>query len=355
MACRHRNPVALIREIERLKALGHSSVAIGKKVGVSDTFISSLLKLVKAGEERLVEAALAGKVPITIAISIAKTDGPEAQRELLKAYEDKTLTFTSLRVVKRLIEQRRLCGKSRASGPRNAGQAPRADTFVTAYRREADRQKKLIRKAAVAEEKLLFIITALKTLLADNHFTRLLRAEKLNTMPEYLAERIAEALDVKIEVIISRMNLLVGIHADVVELLKDKQLSDSIFHILRKVKPLRQIEMAELMASANNFTKGYADALLKGTISDDLVNPNEPKKAKGMTPEEIARMEQKMATISGEFKAIEATYGETVLNLTLAKNYVVSLLGNAKISRFLATRHSDYFAEFQKHAATDRL
>ncbi len=190
MARRHRNPVALIREIERLKALGHSSVAIGKKVGVSDTFISSLLKLVKAGEERLVEAALAGKVPITIAISIAKTDGPEAQRELLKAYEDKTLTFTSLRVVKRLIEQRRLYGKSRASGPRNAGQAPSADTFVTAYRREADRQKKLIRKAAVAEEKLLFIITALKTLLADNHFTTLLRAEKLNTMPEYLAERI---------------------------------------------------------------------------------------------------------------------------------------------------------------------
>ncbi len=177
------------------------------------------------------------------------------------------------------------------------------------------------------------------------------RAVKSGVSPE----RIAEALDVKIEVIISRMNLLVGIHADVVELLKDKQLSDSIFHTLRKVKPLRQIEMAELMASANNFTKGYADALLKGTNTDDLVNPNEPKKAKGMTPEEIARMEQEMATISGDFKAIEATYGETVLNLTLAKNYVVSLLGNAKISRFLATRHSDYFAEFQKHAATDRL
>jgi hypothetical protein len=177
------------------------------------------------------------------------------------------------------------------------------------------------------------------------------RAVKNGVSPE----RIAEALNVKVEVIISRMNLLVGIHADVVDLLKDKQLTDSIFHILRKVKPLRQIEMAELMSSANNFTKGYADALLKGTITDDLVNPNEPKKAKGMTPEEIARMEQEMAMISSEFKAIEASYGETVLNLTLAKNYVAKLLRNAKVSRFLASRHSDYFAEFQRIAATDRL
>lgn len=190
MARRHRNPVALIREIERLKELGYSSVAISKKVGVSDNFINSLLKLVKAGEERLLQAALTGKVPITVAIDIAKTDSPEAQRELLKAYQDKTLTFTSLRVVKKLIEQRRLFGKTRCRGPRQAEQTPNADAFVSAYRREMDRQKKLIRKATFAEEKLLTVITALKHLLADEHFTTLLRAENLNTIPELLAERM---------------------------------------------------------------------------------------------------------------------------------------------------------------------
>jgi hypothetical protein len=177
------------------------------------------------------------------------------------------------------------------------------------------------------------------------------RAVKNGVAPE----RIAEALNVKIEVVISNLNLLVGIHADVVELLKDRELSASIFHILRKVKPLRQIEMAELMTSANNFTIGYADALLKGTLPDDLLNPNEPKKAKGMTTEEIARMEDEMATISGEFKAIEDTYGETVLHLSGAKTYLASLLGNAKVSRFLVSRHSDYFAEFQKLAVAEKL
>ena len=140
----------------------------------------------------------------------------------------------------------------------------------------------------------------------------------------------------RLKVIESNVNLLVGIHADAVELLKDKQVPAFVFYILRKVKSLRQIEMSELMTSANNFTGGYAQALLTGTPREDLVNPDEPKKAKGMTPEELARMEQEMAIVSRDFKAVEATYGETVLYLTLAKTYLGKLIGNARVMKFLA-------------------
>jgi ParB family chromosome partitioning protein len=168
MARRNRNPMALLREIQRLKELGYSNLAISKKIGVCDGFIGQLLKLVKAGEERLVTAALNGAVPISVAIDISATDSVEAQRELLKAYESKQLTFSSLRVVKRLIDQRRIFGKSKA----------------------AERQRALVQKAAVAEERLLFIVTALKSLVADENFTTLLRAEDLDTMPEYLGEQI---------------------------------------------------------------------------------------------------------------------------------------------------------------------
>jgi ParB family chromosome partitioning protein len=193
MARRHHNPVALVREIERLKALGYGIPAISKKTGVADSFIYELLKLVRAGEERLVKAALTGTVPICVAIDISKTESLEAQRELLKAYETKKLTLSSLRVVKRIIEQRRLFGKSRSTGPRDNKEGPSADSFVNAYRRETERQRAMVHKAGVAEERLLFIVTALKTLLADEHFTTLLRAEDLDTLPEYLAERIKKS------------------------------------------------------------------------------------------------------------------------------------------------------------------
>lgn len=190
MARRHRNPLALVSEIERLKALGYSNLLISKKIGVCDSFIGELLKLVRAGEERLVKAALTGAVPMSVAIDISKTESVEAQRELLKAYETKKLNLSSLRVVKRLIEQRRIFGRSRGTGPRSSGQTPSADSFVNAYRRETERQKALVQKAGVAEQRLLFIVTALKTMLADENFTTLLRAEHLDTMPEYLAECI---------------------------------------------------------------------------------------------------------------------------------------------------------------------
>ena len=95
-------------------------------------------------------------------------------------------------MVKRLIEQRRIFGKSRATGSRDSGQQPSADSYVNAYRREAQRQKALVRRATVAEERLVFIVAALKDLIADENFVNLLRVENLGTMPEYLAERIKE-------------------------------------------------------------------------------------------------------------------------------------------------------------------
>jgi len=65
-----------------------------------------------------------------------------------------------------------------------------ADALVRVYRQEADRQKLLIRKAQLTENRLLFIVSALKKIFQDESFVTLLRAEKLETLPAYLAEKI---------------------------------------------------------------------------------------------------------------------------------------------------------------------
>ena len=83
MARKHPGPAALLREIQRLKKLGHTNLAIGKKIGISDVFVGGLLALAKAGEERLLEAALNGKLPITVAIDIAKTEGTPISASLV--------------------------------------------------------------------------------------------------------------------------------------------------------------------------------------------------------------------------------------------------------------------------------
>ena len=53
--------------------------------------------------------------------------------------------------------------------------------------------------------------------------------------------------------------MLDEINRESVELLKDKQISPAALRVLPKVKLMRQIVIAELMVSANNYTKGYGD------------------------------------------------------------------------------------------------
>ncbi len=124
---------------------------------------------------------------------------------------------------------------------------------------------------------------------------------------------------------------------------------------MRKVSGVRQIEIAELMVSAGNYTKGYAEALVLGTPKDQLVNPDEPKQKKGMTREEIGKLEAEMETLERDLKAVERSYGDNMLNLTLARSYVKKLLDNAKVVRFLNGNYGDILAEFETLAAAETM
>jgi len=62
--------------------------------------------------------------------------------------------------------------------------------LVRTYQREVERQRKMVLKAEHAHQRLLLVVQGLKMLFADEHFVNLLRAEALDTLPKYLAERI---------------------------------------------------------------------------------------------------------------------------------------------------------------------
>jgi ParB-like chromosome segregation protein Spo0J len=179
----------------------------------------------------------------------------------------------------------------------------------------------------------------------------IMKAVKSGVSPE----RIASALNIKVQRIKDTLNLLTGIHPEAIEIMKDKQITPSAIRWLKKVTALRQIEMAELMVSANIFTRGYAEALVMGTPKEQLLNPDKPKTAKGLSAEELARMEHEMRAVEPNFKAVEQSYGENVLNLTLARSYIKKLLQNAKVVRFLSAKHAEVFTEFEAVTAMETL
>ena len=68
------------------------------------------------------------------------------------------------------------------------------------------------------------------------------------------AQRLAIALDIDVNTINKKMTLLDGLCTEVVDLLKDQTFSAEVARVLRKMKPLRQVECVELMISANTIT-----------------------------------------------------------------------------------------------------
>jgi hypothetical protein len=96
-------------------------------------------------------------------------------------------------------------------------------------------------------------------------------------------------------------------------------------------------------------------ALLAATRQEDLAQPDRPKKIRGLMAEQMARMEREMDGLQREFKAVSASYGDTVLNLVVAAGYLSSLIGNPRVSGYLESHHPEILTEFRAIVASTSL
>src|SRR2546429_5571647 len=75
MARRNPAPGEILTEGERLKKEGLTLREISDSIDVDTTTINGLLSLKRAGEQRLLDAALNGRIPLTVAVEISRTEG----------------------------------------------------------------------------------------------------------------------------------------------------------------------------------------------------------------------------------------------------------------------------------------
>lgn len=168
-------------------------------------------------------------------------------------------------------------------------------------------------------------------------------------------EKIAAALDLNPRSIQRKVKLLDGICPEAVAILKDKACTAAVFTTLRKMIPLRQIEAAELMVNANNYSVAYISAILAGTPQAQLVEANKPKRINGVTPQAVARMEKELARLQEGITQIQDTYGQDHLQLTVLRGYVGKLLGNARVVRYLMQTRPEFLSEFQTIAEMESV
>jgi len=154
-------------------------------------------------------------------------------------------------------------------------------------------------------------------------------------------ERIAKVLAIDVKKVREKAHLLDGIAPEAARLLRDRQVSPEVFRVLRKMKPIRQIEAAEMMIAANKFAKSYADMILVTTRPEALIEKAKSQVGKEISPEDITRMEAEMERLQHDSLAVEDTIGDTMLSLVVAKGFINRLLRNENIRRHLHRHHPD--------------
>jgi hypothetical protein len=200
----------------------------------------------------------------------------------------------------------------------------------------------------------------------DEAFTYNKRISRLATIQEHKMilralehgvpeERLARALNINVKSLQDKRRLLDGICPEAIELLKDKQVSLTGFRVLRKMKPMRQIEAAELMVAMNKYTINYARSLLAATPASQLVDPEQPKAVKGISRQQLELMERESANLGRELRLVEDTYGTDHLDLVLARGFVSKLISNARITRYLEMYHPEFLPEFERITETEAL
>ena len=155
--------------------------------------------------------------------------------------------------------------------------------------------------------------------------------------------RIASALNISVETVRIKRRLLNGICDEAIEILKDRPVTQLALNLMRTVKSTRQIEMAELMVSADDFTGAYARALQGATPDAQRLDGGnrEPK------PEDLSRLEREMHQVEREFVQLEESYGQNVVNLVLASKYLTKLLNSGRVVQYLHNKQPAMLEEFQ--------
>jgi RepB plasmid partitioning protein/ParB-like nuclease domain len=171
----------------------------------------------------------------------------------------------------------------------------------------------------------------------------------LRALSHVSESRIAAAADVDVATIRTKRSLIEGVCPEAVDALKDKRVTAAAFRLLRRMKALRQVDVARLMIAANNYSQRFVEALLVGTPEDLLI---EPRRERGSARPDMLRMraalERETETLLRDYKTVEASYGKDVLTLSVSIAYVKRLLANARILRYLEKRHPDFLDQLQK-------
>jgi hypothetical protein len=156
-------------------------------------------------------------------------------------------------------------------------------------------------------------------------------------------QSIAAALNLDVMSIRRKRDMLEGICPEAVELLRNTHVPADSFAVLKKMRPIRQIEAAEHMIAAKTYSARFAKSLLAVTRPELLVG-TQYNSDKQPNQAAIAMLEEESESLVRDLKAVETSYGTDMLTLTVFCGYAERLLNNGRIEKYLIKNHGAILA-----------
>ena len=154
------------------------------------SFAYGIVQLLKHGEDVLLQAVDAGRIPLRIAIIISTGTNEEVQAALIEAYEKGDLRGAKLEMARRIIAHR--LSRDRGSGRTSPKKRKLSSAvLIEEYEQHVQRQRSAVTRLNAVTHRLMILSTAMKRLLQDENFVTLLRAESIQDIPKHLSERMA--------------------------------------------------------------------------------------------------------------------------------------------------------------------
>jgi len=182
-----------LQHISALNERGYKESEIGIKIGYSESWVKNVLYLLKKGESKLLSAAEAGHISLNLAYQISRVDDSEAQLLLYAAYEKGELSGRKISVIRKIMEQRNLSGKSHSAarfGISSPTKKLSAEELSKLYQEHTEKHRNIQRKADHAQRTILLAQQIFKELHATTEFIDLLESENLSTTPKLLSNNL---------------------------------------------------------------------------------------------------------------------------------------------------------------------
>lgn len=161
-------------------------------------------------------------------------------------------------------------------------------------------------------------------------------------------EQLANALDVTPGAIKQQFKMLDGICPEAILMLADKPTTYGMFKALRKMKPVRQIDVVHAMIGLGNYSVKLALAMLQASRPEDLTAEAVAQSQSLGPSEALHRLERELAAVQSDTRLLEEGYGPSNLQLEIIKTYISrTLLENATVVRWLAKNRAEYLQQLQ--------